>query len=92
MDRTKTRHAYNVPIPRCLTDSTTFSLRSLISATLSVRGTALIVAAPLVVGGLSIYTQLGWSEFKEKLTIHKQQMRLFTLICSVGPTICPKNV
>ncbi len=49
MDRTKTRHAYSVAIPRCLTDSTTFSLRSLISATLSVRGTALIVATPLVV-------------------------------------------
>lgn len=64
MDRIKTRHAYSVAMPRCLIDSTTFSFRSLISATLSVRGTALIVATPLVFVGLSIYTHLGWSEFK----------------------------
>ena len=91
MDRTKTRHAYSVAIPRCLADSTTFSLRFLISATLSVRGTALIVAAPLVLVALSIYTHLGWWEFKEKLTVHKQQKKLFTVIGRFGPTICPKN-
>ena len=53
MDRTKTRQAYSVAMPRCLTDLKHFSLRSLISTTLSVRGTALIGMTPLEFVGLS---------------------------------------
>ena len=59
MDRTKTRQAYSVAMPRCLTDLKHFSLRSLISATLSVRGTALIGMTPLVFVGLSFIRMWG---------------------------------